>query len=258
MRGSALPALVVGTYQVVHPAFSVAMAATQEEHAAQETLLWDCHCHITSPQFEEDREEVIEAAVKAGVGTIIAVSMSPADVPAVLDVAERHPAVVLPCLGLHPVNPATGGSVDEGELQPMLELIEANASRLVGVGEVGLDFTPAVIGKPGPAAEAAKATQRTVLAAQAALALSLGLPLNVHSRGAGHHAITALQQAGCTSNVLLHAFDGKGKYAVAAAEAGMYFSVPPCIVRFPAMVKTFKRLPLSSLVLESDAPALPA
>ena len=220
--------------------------------------LFDCHCHLTAGEFDEDRDEVIAQAAMAGVGGILAVAMSMADAQQVLDLAADYPGVVFPCLGLHPVNPATGGSVDETELDAMLALIRTHAAQLACIGEVGLDFTPAVLGKSPEGGEAAKAAQRRVLRAHADLAAELGLPLNVHSRGAGHHAIELLQDAGVEARVLLHAFDGKAKYAVAAAEAGMKFSIPPSVVRSPVMQKMLKRLPLSAVVLESDAPALAA
>lgn len=83
----------------------------------------------------------------------------------------------------------------------------------------------------------------------------LGLAVNVHSRSAGHHAIALLQEAG-VNRAVLHAFDGKAHYAEQGAALGYYFSVPPSVVRSPHMQKMVKRLPLDSLLLETDAPAL--
>lgn len=54
---------------------------------------------------------------------------------------------------------------------------------------------------------------------QAELALELGLPLNVHSRAAGHHAITLLKEVGAANSCVMHAFDGKAKYAVDAVRS---------------------------------------
>lgn len=84
----------------------------------------------------------------------------------------------------------------------------------------------------------------------------LGKAVNVHSRSAGHHAISLLEAEGATRAVL-HAFDGKPHYAERAASAlGYYLSVPPCVARSPSMQKMVKRLPINSLLLETDAPAL--
>ena len=44
------------------------------------------------------------------------------------------------------------------------------------------------------------------------MAVELGLAVNVHSRSAGHYALSVLYEAGA-KKVLMHAFDGKSKYA---------------------------------------------
>ncbi|CAI5952051.1 unnamed protein product [Closterium sp. NIES-65] len=94
---------------------------------------------------------------------------------------------------------------------------------------------------------------------QLSLAAELGLPVNVHSRSAGHHAIEEIVQSGlpATSAALMHAFDGRLVHAERAERhGGFFFSVPPSVVRSPQTQKLVKGLPLSCLVLETDSPAL--
>jgi TatD DNase family protein len=146
------------------------------------------------------------------------------------------------------------------------ELIENE--RVVCVGECGLDATPRVLAN-GESSTIVRETQRQRLATQIETALRLGLPLNVHSRAAGHHTIDFIVErldaltssgdcdGGVAPAVMMHAFDGRAKYAVDAVEQhGFYFSIAPSIVRDAQMQKLVKRLPLTSLVLESDAPSL--
>lgn len=57
------------------------------------------------------------------------------------------------------------------------------------------------------------------------------MPLSVHSRNAGRHAIETLAEAGA-ARVCLHAFDGRAHYAVHAVEEhGYFFSIPPSVTR---------------------------
>lgn len=155
-----------------------------------------------------------------------------------LAAAAGDAALVCPAVGLHPSQPPTGRGALMTDLPPVLDILRSSADGVVAVGECGLDFTPRVVGDGG---ESARDAQRDVLRAQAEEATKLGLSLNVHSRGAGHHAVTLLRECGMPpDSVLLHAFDGKAKYAREAAEAGFVLSVPPSIVRgaqFQKMVR---------------------
>ncbi|KAI8473575.1 MAG: TatD DNase domain-containing 3 [Monoraphidium minutum] len=224
--------------------------------------MFDCHCHLYPPQFTAKEVAHLSAeAAAAGVEAVVTVPEDLRDCAAVLALARANP-LIAPCAGLHPVQPihAEGAPysgarcVAAADLPPVLEFIRAHASEIVAIGEVGLDFSPHVLN--GDAA--LKDVQRAVFAAQIAAARELGLPLNVHSRSAGHHAIDMLLEGGLQSGALLHAFDGRAVHALRAVQASphIYFSVPPSAARSPQQQKLVAALPLERLVLETDAPAL--
>ncbi|XP_032803963.1 deoxyribonuclease TATDN3 isoform X3 [Petromyzon marinus] len=193
--------------------------------------LVDCHCHMTAEDFDADIAEVIEKAKKAGLVALVSVAEHHGEFARILELSERFPGFVLPCLGVHPVQ----GS----PCQPRSATLE-----------VGLDFSPRVA-----KTEQDKQGQREVLSRQVALALRLDLPLNVHSRSAGRPTIQLLKEQGA-QNVLLHAFDGRPSVAMEGIQAGYFFSIPPSIVRSEQKEKLVKQLPLEYLVLETDSPAL--
>eukprot|EP01094_Clydonella_sp_ATCC50884_P009558 TRINITY_DN19085_c0_g1_i1.p1 TRINITY_DN19085_c0_g1~~TRINITY_DN19085_c0_g1_i1.p1 ORF type:complete len:219 (-),score=65.17 TRINITY_DN19085_c0_g1_i1:55-711(-) len=157
-------------------------------------------------------------------------------------------------------------SVSCAPLEQMLAHIRTHASSLVCIGEVGLDYQPRVIAPHGddevnadgqPMSVVRKAQQLEVFRAQARLAKELDLAVNVHSRCAGKYAIALLREEK-VSRAVLHAFDGKASYAKAAAEQhGYFFSIPPCIDRSPQFQKLVAALPITSILLETDSPALP-
>ena len=204
----------------------------------------DCHAHLASEVFDDDRDQVLARARASGVETILVVSEHLEDARRVLEVCSGSD-MLRPCLGLHPefVPAASDEQVDA-----LVTLIREQRDLLAAIGEVGLDYW-----LTDDADE--RTRQREVLTRFAALSNDLQLPLNVHSRSAGHYTIELLREVGAR-HVLMHAFDGRAHYALAGVEAGFYFSVPPSVVRSPQKQKMVKRLPLSALCLETDSPVL--
>lgn len=207
----------------------------------KEPRLVDTHAHICDPAFDKDRAEVLERARKAGVAAIIAVGENLADARKNLELAKRYP-MLKPAAGLYPTH------LDLNQAGEMVDFIRQNHSSLVAIGEVGLDYW---VVKEAPE----KAMQREILKRFIELSQELNLPLNVHSRSAGRHAIALLLENNAV-RVQMHAFDGKSGAALPAVEAGYFFSIPPSVVRSRQKQKLVKQLPLSCLLIETDSPVL--
>ena len=201
----------------------------------------DTHAHICDPVFDPDRSEVLERAAAAGVSTIIAVGENIADARRNIELGAIHP-MIRPAAGLYPTILDTAAAVQ------MQAFIRSQRPRIVAVGEVGLDYW---IVKEEPARQ----LQNAIFKGFITLAQKLDLPINVHSRSAGHHAVALLLECGA-SRVQMHAFDGKAAAAQPAVEAGFFFSIPPSVVRSRQKQKLVKTLPLSHLLVESDSPVL--
>lgn len=201
----------------------------------------DTHTHICDPSFDTDRGEVLKKAADAGVTALIAVGENLDDARRNLELAGQHP-MIRPAAGLYPT------ILDLDQAGQMHAFIRRERPRLVAIGEVGLDFW--VVKE-----EAQKELQKEILKGFVQLSRELDLPLNIHSRSAGRHAVALLLENGAT-RVQMHAFDGKASAALPAVEAGFFFSVPPSVVRSRQKQKLVKRLPLSCLLVETDSPVL--
>lgn len=210
----------------------------------------DCHTHLALEDFDPDREAVIARARRAGVERILVVGEDAADNQRVLEVCARHSEVLRPCIGLHPDRFAEDRDApNEASIAAVIELARAHRRHLIAIGEVGLDYWYVKT-------DERRAAQRNCLERMAALAGELDLPLNVHSRSAGRHAIELLAACGA-HRVLMHAFDGKAGHALRAVEQhGYLFSIPPSLLRSAQKQKLVRRLPLEALALESDSPVL--
>jgi TatD DNase family protein len=204
-------------------------------------LLVDTHTHICDPTFDSDRKAVLARAAAAGVVAVITLGEDLADAERNVHLAEIHP-LLRPAAGLYPT------ILDPAKAAAMHVFIRQERSKLVAIGEVGLDFW--VVTEAAP-----RETQREIFRGFIELSKELDLPLNVHSRSAGRQAVAMLLEHGAT-RVQLHAFDGKSSSAAPAVEAGYFFSVPPSVIRSRQKQKLVKNLPLSCLLVETDSPVL--
>ena len=201
----------------------------------------DTHTHLGDPVFDEDRGEVIEKARTVGLSAIVVVSETLAEAERNLELAANYP-ILRPAAGLYPTH------LDLMQAEKMTAFIRREHKRLVAIGEVGIDYWAVK-------EESGRERQRQIFLQFVDLSIELDLPLNVHSRSAGRHVITMLIERGARK-VQLHAFDGKAASALPGVEAGYFFSIPPSIVRSPQKQKLVRRLPISSLLVETDSPVL--
>ena len=201
----------------------------------------DTHAHICDPVFDKDRAEVLDRARRAGVDAIIAVGENLADARKNLELAKTYP-MLKPAAGLYPTH------LDLNQAYKMANFIRQKHSHLAAIGEVGLDYW---VVKKAPDRE----LQKEILKLFIELSTELNLPLNIHSRSAGRHAIAVLLE-NTAARVQMHAFDGKAGAALPAVEAGYFFSIPPSVARSRQKQKLVKQLPLACLLIETDSPVL--
>jgi TatD DNase family protein len=213
----------------------------------------DCHTHLSPPYFTtQEADQIIHEANQSGI-KIILVTEEFEDFDKVIELAEINPHVVIPYVGIHPVQRNKSLSFQE-YLQKehlIIHLLTAKISK--GIGEIGLDFSPHIIRDN----QLQKQEQLHIFRRQVEIALEFNVFINVHSRQAGHHAINEIEKVG-NSKVIMHAFDGKLKYVSGCLERNpdWFFSIPASVQRDEKMRQLAMYLPDNNILLESDAPAL--
>ena len=201
----------------------------------------DTHAHLCSEEFDKDLPHVLERAKTAGVTGIVAVGENLKDAHRNLSLSRLDPAV-LPAAGLYPT------ILDIAQARKLHDFIIQNKNSLTAIGEVGLDYWKIK-------GEDDREIQREIFRSFILLSRELDLPLNIHSRSAGRHAIALLIEERA-KRVQLHAFDGRASTAMRGVEAGFFFSIPPSVVRSRQKQKLVKQLPLECLLVETDSPVL--
>lgn len=211
-----------------------------------ELRLIDAHCHIDSGDFDKDILDILRDAYEKGVVAIISSALGVKSIQKTLRIVSEIESGALPrlysCFGLEPY------ALDEMEFLAVVSLIKESVKRIVGIGEVGLDFYRIRDHKE-------RDTQLSRFKGFIRLADENRLPLVVHSRSSGRQALNVLEEMRA-ERVLMHAFDGKTRWAKVGIDLGYYFSIPTSVVRSPQKQKLVKAVPLDQLMLETDSPAL--
>jgi TatD DNase family protein len=205
----------------------------------------DSHTHIDMPQFDADRQAMLERARAAGVETMLVVGGVDGEDGhrRALTVAE---AAGLPAsAGVHPHEARLASAAVYDELRGL-----ARERRIVAIGEIGLDFHYD---------HSPRDVQRDVFRAQIRLAREVGLPVIIHTREADDETAVLLEQesAGETGGVI-HCFTGGTELARRALALGFYVSFSG-ILAFPraeTVQDVARTTPLDRILVETDSPFL--
>jgi len=205
--------------------------------------LIDSHCHLDDARFEHDRAEVLQRAHRAGVIAQLLPAVSAARWPVLQRVLALDEGLYA-AYGLHPMLIAEHQDEHLDQLALWLE-----REKPLAVGECGLDFF--VKGLDHTA-------QLHFFHQQLDLAVQFKLPVVIHARKAVDQVLAALRQRPSLSGVC-HCFSGSEQQAKQLIERGfrLGFGGPITYPRALKLRRLVTRLPLESLLLESDAPDQP-
>lgn len=204
-------------------------------------MLIDTHCHLDCEPLSGQLPQLLEEAQACGISQWVVPAIRPAGWEGIVALCRRFTAA-LPALGIHPL--ACGeASVEQ------LALLDQLAPQAVAIGEIGLDSQLGDV-----------AGQEPCFREQLRIAQRHGLPVLIHCRGAIGRTLAILQEERADQiGGIMHAFPGSLESAQQCVRLGFAISISATITYQGAIrpLRLANGLPLSQLVLESDAPDLP-
>ncbi|PIN76454.1 hypothetical protein COV17_02385 [Candidatus Woesearchaeota archaeon CG10_big_fil_rev_8_21_14_0_10_36_11] len=215
--------------------------------------LVDVHCHLNHALFKDDIDSVIQRAKDAGVKSIIVSGTNTESNKQVLELVKHDPILNI-SLGIHPID-ALG--LSEGEtgipkqLKPInieeeFKFIEKNKSKILAIGEVGMDFHWD---------KTHHAEQKEIFRKVCTFAVRIKKPIIVHAWEAEEECLDILEaEINGKVPVILHCFGGRKALITRGKELGYYFTVPPSILKSSNFQTLVKKVNLHQLLTETDAP----
>jgi TatD DNase family protein len=203
----------------------------------------DTHCHLDLAAFDSDRDQVLADARAAGVEAIVIPGIDAQGWPALLALCGDH-ADLYPALGLHPM------FLDRHQVDDLKVLERAlSANAVVAVGEIGLDFHDAD--------SLQRERQIRLCADQLAIARDAALPVLLHVRKAHDEMLRLLRETRVAGGIA-HAFNGSLEQGQRYVDLGFCLGFGGMLTfdRSTRLRRLAADLPLSAIVLETDAPDL--
>jgi len=220
----------------------------------------DTHAHLTSAEFDADREAVIQRARDAGVTRIVNPATTLDDSRRAVELARSHEGIHA-CVGIHPHEAA---GVGDETLRAVEELCAEPG--VVGIGEIGLDFHYDL---------APRDDQERVFAAQLGIAARNHLPVVIHMRDATEETVRIVRDAVAAYPLwrgdpgapegrfpppkgVFHCFPGDPALAWELVGLGFAVSLPGIVTfRNPGRALDVARdVSAEHLLLETDSPYL--
>jgi TatD DNase family protein len=207
----------------------------------------DSHCHLDNPQFDPDREAVIDRALAAGVERMVVIGTGdgPPDLEAGIRLADRHEPIYA-TVGIHPHDASKATPETYTRLRELLQ-----HPKVIALGEIGLDYHYD---------HSPREVQRAVFLEQMLLAGEARKPIVIHTREAWEDTIALLEVYWRPHGLggIMHCFSGNADQAALCVDLGFHLSFGG-IVTFPKALdvqEAARQAPAGRILIETDAPYL--
>jgi len=203
----------------------------------------DTHAHLDFDRFDEDRDEVIQAAYDAGVKRIVNIGADMESSRNSVNLAKKYDFIYA-AVGVHPHDVKEISPEDYDELKEL-----AQNDKVVAIGEIGLDYYY----DNSPRGE-----QQEAFKIQLQLAKELNLPVVIHSRDAKEDTLAILEEHAKGLEGIVHCYAYDLATAKRVIDMGFYLAFGGVITFNNAkdLRAVVKEIALDKILIETDAPYL--
>ena len=207
-------------------------------------LLIDTHLHLYAEEFEEDRRQIIDNALTAGVSKLFLPNIDSTSIEGMMSLARQFPDICYPMMGLHPCY------VKEN-YKKELSIVEKKllSGEFYGVGEIGMDkyWDLSFIKE-----------QEDALRIQLALADQFELPVALHTRNCTGDVLDIIESMKLKNLTgIFHCFGGTKEEAQRVIDLGMYLGIGGVVTfKNGGLDQILNEIELKNIVLETDGPYL--
>ena len=207
-------------------------------------ILTDTHTHLYLKEFEEDRKQVIENALRAGVKYMLLPNIDSSSIHGMMDLCKHYAGHCFPMMGLHPT------SVKQN-FRDELRIIEEwhTKEKFYAIGETGIDLYWD---------KTFLEEQEEAFRYQIELAQRLQLPIVIHSRNSYNEIFEVMNDLH-TSDLkgVFHCFGSNIQHAGKITDWNFKLGIGGIITfKNSGLDKVIREIDLKHIILETDAPYL--
>jgi len=207
-------------------------------------IITDTHTHLYSSEFEQDRDEMIQRALDAGVSRFFIPAIDSSYTKAMYELEKNYPDNVFLMMGLHPTY------VKENYLEELMHVENELAKRkFYAIGEIGIDLFWD---------KTTLEEQKNAFRKQIQLAKKYKLPIVIHCRDAFDEVYEVLEEEKSADLFgVFHCFTGTYEQALQAISYNMKLGIGGVVTFKNGKIDQFlNQIDLSHIVLETDSPYL--
>ena len=207
-------------------------------------IITDTHTHLYSEEFDQDRNDMIQRAIKAGVSRFFIPAIDSSCTTSMYELEQNYPENVFLMMGLHPTY------VKDNYLEELNHVkTELTKRKFYAIGEIGIDLYWD---------KTHLAEQQIAFRTQIQLAKQYKLPIVIHCRDSFNEIFEILEEEKSPDLFgIFHCFTGTHEQALQAISYNMKLGIGGVVTFKNGKIDQFlNHIDINHIVLETDSPYL--